>query len=227
MLYPTELPRHKKIIALIIVSSFWYCETMSEKIHQYLLDVGRKYCKPLESIIKQNGVMHIDVPKDLDIFDCLAQTVVEQQLSYKAANSIWNKIKNSAAEKNISLIEYFKKKNTASIRNNGLSNNKIKAIMGAKQAIDNGDITLQKLSIMTYPEFKKTITNLWGFGDWSAEMIAIFYLGKTNIWSQKDLILKRGIDQLCDDSNLTPNKLLQLVDPYQSYLALHIWRYKD
>ena len=227
MLYPTELPRHKKIIALIIVSSFWYCETMSEKIHQYLLVVGRKYCKPLESIIKQNGVMHIDVPKDLDIFDCLAQTVVEQQLSYKAANSIWNKIKNSAAEKNISLIEYFKKKNTASIRNNGLSNNKIKAIMGAKQAIESGDITLQKLSIMTYPEFKKTITNLWGFGDWSAEMIAIFYLGKTNIWSQKDLILKRGIDQLCDGSNLTPNKLLQLVDPYQSYLALHIWRYKD
>ena len=227
MLYPTELPRHKKIIALIIVSSFWYCETMSEKIHQYLLDVGRKYCKPLESIIKQNGVMHIDVPKDLDIFDCLAQTVVEQQLSYKAANSIWNKIKNSAAEKNIILIEYFRKKNTASIRNNGLSNNKIKAIMGAKQAIESGDITLQKLSIMTYPEFKKTITNLWGFGDWSAEMIAIFYLGKTNIWSQKDLILKRGIDQLCDGSNLTPNKLLQLVDPYQSYLALHIWRYKD
>ena len=227
MLYPTELPRHKKIIALIIVSSFWYCETMSEKIHQYLLDVGRKYCKPLESIIKQNGVMHIDVPKDLDIFDCLAQTVVEQQLSYKAANSIWNKIKNSAAEKNIILIEYFRKKNTASIRNNGLSNNKIKAIMGAQQAIESGDITLQKLSIMTYPEFKKTITNLWGFGDWSAEMIAIFYLGKTNIWSQKDLILKRGIDQLCDDSNLTPNKLLQLVDPYQSYLALHIWRYKD
>ena len=227
MLYPTELPRHKKIIALIIVSSFWYCETMSEKIHQYLLDVGRKYCNPLESIVKQNGVMHIDVPKDLDIFDCLAQTVVEQQLSYKAANSIWNKIKNNAAEKNISLIEYFKKKNTASIRNNGLSNNKLKAIMGAKQAIESGDITLQKLSIMTYPEFKKTITNLWGFGDWSAEMIAIFYLGKTNIWSQKDLILKRGIDQLCDGSNLTPNKLLQLVDPYQSYLALHIWRYKD
>ncbi len=227
MLYPTELPRHKKIIALIIVSSFWYCETMSEKIHQYLLDVGRKYCKPLESIIKQNGVMHIDVPKDLDIFDCLAQTVVEQQLSYKAANSIWNKIKNSAAEKNIILIEYFRKKNTASIRNYGLSINKIMAIICAKQAIESGDITLQKLSIMTYPEFKKTITNLWGFGDWSAEMIAIFYLGKTNIWSQKDLILKRGIDQLCDGSNLTPNKLLQLVDPYQSYLALHIWRYKD
>lgn len=227
MLYPTELPGHKKIIALIIVSSFWYCETMSEKIHQYLLDVSKKHCKPLESIVKKNGVMHIEVPKDLDIFDGLAQTVVEQQLSYKAANSIWNKIKNSAAKRNISLIEYFKKKNTASIRKNGLSSNKIKTIMGAKKAIESGDITLQKLSIMTYPEFKKTITSLWGFGDWSAEMIAIFYFGKTNIWSPKDLILKRGIDQLCDDSNLTPNKLLQLVDPYQSYLALHIWRYKD
>jgi DNA-3-methyladenine glycosylase II len=76
-------------------------------------------------------------------------------------------------------------------------------------------------------EFKASITGLWGFGDWSAEMIAIFYLGRTNIWSEKDLILNKGINQICEQCELTPHELLEIVDPYQSYLALHIWRYKD
>jgi 3-methyladenine DNA glycosylase/8-oxoguanine DNA glycosylase len=58
-------------------------------------------------------------------------------------------------------------------------------------------------------------------------MIAIFYLGKTNIWSEKDLILNRGIHELCDKSEINPEKLLALIDPYQSYLALHLWRDKD
>jgi len=80
---------------------------------------------------------------------------------------------------------------------------------------------------MDYQEYKKKITKLWGFGDWSAEMIAIFYLGKTNIWSEKDLILNRGIHELCDKSEINPEKLLALMNPYQSYLALHLWRDKD
>ena len=113
------------------------------------------------------------------------------------------------------------------MRNDGLSNNKIKAILGARVAVMSGDITLSKISEMDDETYKKTITSLWGFGDWSAEMIAIFYLGKTNIWSEKDLILNKGINEICDQCELTPDELLKIVDPYQSYLALHIWRHKD
>ncbi len=80
---------------------------------------------------------------------------------------------------------------------------------------------------MDEQEYRQCITNLWGFGDWSAEMIAIFYLGRTNIWSEKDLILNKGINEICSESNITPDELLKLIDPYQSYLALHIWRNKD
>jgi DNA-3-methyladenine glycosylase II len=153
--------------------------------------------------------------------------VVEQQLSYKAAKSIWNKIKTSSEERNIKLIDYFDTKYTANIRKDGLSENKIKAILGAKEAVNDGEITLKGLSEMNDIEFKASITGLWGFGDWSAEMIAIFYLGRTNIWSEKDLILNKGINQICEQCELTSHELLELVDPYQSYLALHIWRYKD
>jgi len=200
---------------------------MSIDIHNRLLDLANKHCRPLETIILDNGVINIQVPNNLDVFDCLAQTVVEQQLSYKAAKSIWKKINNSAKELDMKLMDYLSEENTISMRNDGLSNNKIKAILGARVAVKSGDITLSKISEMDDETYKKTITSLWGFGDWSAEMIAIFYLGKTNIWSEKDLILNKGINQICDQCELTPDELLKIVDPYQSYLALHIWRHKD
>ena len=200
---------------------------MSVDIHNRLLNLANKHCRPLETIILDNGVINIQVPNNLDVFDCLAQTVVEQQLSYKAAKSIWKKINNSAKELDMKLMDYLSKENTISMRNDGLSNNKIKAILGARVAVKSGDITLSKISEMDDETYKKTITSLWGFGDWSAEMIAIFYLGKTNIWSEKDLILNKGINQICDQCKLTPDELLKIVDPYQSYLALHIWRHKD
>ena len=171
---------------------------MSVDIHNRLLDLANKHCRPLETIILDNGVINIQVPNNLDVFDCLAQTVVEQQLSYKAATSIWKKINNSAKELDMKLMDYLSEENTISMRNDGLSNNKIKAILGARVAVKSGDITLSKISEMDDETYKKTITSLWGFGDWSAEMIAIFYLGKTNIWSEKDLILNKGINQICD-----------------------------
>ena len=200
---------------------------MTDKIHNHLLKISAKHCKPLAAIIKANGVINIEIPTDIELFDCLAQTVVEQQLSYKAAKSIWNKIKTSSEERKINLIDYFDTKYIAHIRKDGLSENKIKAILGAKEAVNGGEITLKGLSEMNDIEFKTSITSLWGFGDWSAEMIAIFYLGRTNIWSEKDLILNKGINHICDECELTPNELLEIIDPYQSYLALHIWRSKD
>ncbi|MAR82163.1 MAG: hypothetical protein CMD44_00005, partial [Gammaproteobacteria bacterium] len=168
---------------------------MSKKAHNYLLKTGDKYCPLLSKIVTQNGVITIDVPKNLDVFDCFAQTVVEQQLSYKAAKSIWRKVTDSAKDMNIKLIDYFDEKNFELIKINGLSKNKIKSIMGAKEAINNGSISMNIIQELPYKEYKDLIKSLWGFGDWSAEMIAIFYLGRTNVWSDGDLMLKKGIEE--------------------------------
>ena len=200
---------------------------MSKKAHNYLLKTGDKYCPLLSKIVTQNGVITIDVPKNLDVFDCFAQTVVEQQLSYKAAKSIWRKVTDSAKDMNIKLIDYFDEKNFELIKINGLSQNKIKSIMGAKEAINNGSISMNIIQELPYKEYKDLVKSLWGFGDWSAEMIAIFYLGRTNVWSDGDLMLKKGIEEICENSSITPDELVELVDPFQSYLALHIWRHKD
>ena len=200
---------------------------MNKKAHNHLLKVGNDYCPALSQIVSNNGIIEINVDKTIDVFECLAQTVVEQQVSYKAAKSIWKKVKASAASKGFDLIDYFDEKNKSSLRNDGLSQNKIKSIMGAKKAINDGLISLEKLEQLSYDDYKKLIKSLWGFGDWSAEMIAIFYLGRTNVWSDGDLMLSKGINEICLDTETSPQQLIDMVDPFQSYLALHIWHHKD
>ena len=200
---------------------------MNKKAHNHLLKIGNDYCPALSQIVLSNGIIEINADKTIDVFECLAQTVVEQQVSYKAAKSIWGKIKSSAERRGCDLIDYFNEKNKSSLRDDGLSKNKIKSIMGAKKAVNDGLISLEKLEQLSYDDYKKLIKSLWGFGDWSAEMIAIFYLGRTNVWSDGDLMLSKGINEICLDTETSPQQLIDMVDPFQSYLALHIWRHKD
>ena len=200
---------------------------MGREIHSHLIEVSKKHCKPLQKLLQKNGVIEINVPKNFPLFDCLTQTVIEQQLAYAAAKTIWQRLNKAAASADQTLFQFCNQKNRATLKKIGLSGNKIKAILGARSAIKNGDLNADDLLVMNYEKLHKTITSLWGFGNWSVDMIAIFYYGMTNIWSDQDLILNRGIKSLCEKTDLSPEDLLQLVNPYQSYLALHIWRYKD
>ena len=200
---------------------------MGREIHSHLIEVSKKHCKPLQKLLQKNGVIEINLPKNFPLFDCLTQTVIEQQLAYVAAKTIWQRLNKAASSADQTLFQFCNQKNRATLKKIGLSGNKIKAILGARSAIKNGDLNADDLSVMNYEKLHKTITSLWGFGNWSVDMIAIFYYGMTNIWSDQDLILNRGIKSLCEKTDLSPEDLLQLVKPYQSYLALHIWRYKD
>ena len=200
---------------------------MGREIHSHLIEVSKKHCKPLQKLLQKNGVIEIDLPMNFPLFDCLTQTVIEQQLAYAAAKTIWQRLNKAASSADQTLFQFCNQKNRATLKKIGLSGNKIKAILGARSAIKNGDLNADDLSVMNYEKLHKTITSLWGFGNWSVDMIAIFYYGMTNIWSDQDLVLNRGIESLCEKTDLSPEDLLQLVNPYQSYLALHIWRYKD
>ena len=200
---------------------------MGRELHSHLIEVSKKHCKPLQTLLQKNGVIEINVPKNFPLFDCLTQTVIEQQLAYAAAKTIWQRLNKAASSADQTLFQFCNQKNIEVLKKIGLSGNKIRAILGARSAIKNGDLNADDLLVMNYEKLHKTITSLWGFGNWSVDMIAIFYYGMTNIWSDQDLILNRGIKSLCEKTDLSPEDLLQLVNPYQSYLALHIWRYKD
>ncbi len=68
---------------------------MSRDIHSHLIEVSKKHCKPLQKLLQKNGVIEINVPKNFPLFDCLTQTVIEQQLAYAAAKTIWQRLNQS------------------------------------------------------------------------------------------------------------------------------------
>ena len=70
---------------------------MGREIHSHLIEVSKKHCKPLQKLLQKNGVIEINVPKNFPLFDCLTQTVIEQQLAYAAAKTIWQRLNKAAA----------------------------------------------------------------------------------------------------------------------------------
>ena len=77
---------------------------------------------------------------------------------------------------------------------------------------------------MNESELSLFIQSLWGFGPWSAEIIAMFFYGMPDIWAKKDLILNRYIKLIAKLENESYENIIQVYSPFKTYLALHIWK---
>ena len=121
----------------------------------------------------------------------------------------------------LSLIDFVDAKNNHRLASCGLSRNKVKALFALKAAFSQGVLCEGEVSSPTYADISQRITSIWGLGQWSADMAAIFY------WSEGDMSLQRGISAL---TGVTPKQGMSVVSsfsPYKSFLALHIWKGVD
>ncbi|MBK93405.1 MAG: hypothetical protein CMP33_03985, partial [Rickettsiales bacterium] len=75
-------------------------------------------------------------------------------------------------------------------------------------------------------EFKNIFKKNKGIGDWSCDMIQIFYFNKLNIWPTNDLIINKQLEEITKKYNQNFD-LKKIFDPYLSIIALHIWKYSD
>jgi DNA-3-methyladenine glycosylase II len=198
---------------------------MSKKIHSILLNKSKSHFDHIKKIIETNGALTLEPSKE-DLFIHMARLVTNQQLSTKAARTIWLRIVKDIKKhsKYKTSLNIHKLNNLSSF---GLSHNKTKAIICLKQAFLDKQIIKEKILENTHPQITQTVNNIWGFGDWSADMIAMFYCGLPNIWSNGDLALNKGLTMLCKKENSTKEKILEYYKPHLSYLALHIWKHLD
>ena len=99
---------------------------MSKKIHNILLERSIEQHRSLNDIFTKNGVIFLKKSKK-NLFEFMVNLIISQQLSTKAANSIWKNVKDLENSKMLSLMEIFSKKNSDTLKNCGLSKNKVKA----------------------------------------------------------------------------------------------------
>jgi DNA-3-methyladenine glycosylase II len=196
---------------------------LSSNIHRLLLERNRQN-KSTHELIKLNGMISIRAKRSKDLVAHLAKVVAGQQLSTKAADSIWKKIETLLEENNCSIEELFLAKPAALRASSGLSRNKVKAISGMVEVFESGRISKQILFKKNYDELVECITSLWGFGKWSADMVAMSFFAHKDVWPDGDLAIRKGIEVLSGGNEKTRESILSASAPYRSYLARHIWK---
>ena len=126
-------------------------------------------------------------------FFSLCRTIVGQQISTKAADSIWSKFEKKC-KKNINPNTILKI-SSRNLKRSGLSRQKISYLKNIAKAFKNKSFDTKKLRIMSDEEAIEYITKLKGLGVWSAEMFLMFNLNRPNIFPIKDIGLLRAISK--------------------------------
>lgn len=199
---------------------------MSKAIHKALLSKSANKFTHANNLFIGNGVLYLTKSED-DLFKHMVRLVCSQQLSLKAANTIWSKIIHQIQYDKLSLADICNKGYEESLRKCGLSGNKVKALQGLKLAFDRGDISKEVIIKSSHAQILEIICKLWGFGPWSGDMVAMFYCGLPDVWSNGDLILNKGIEKLTEKETTTSEQFLAHFSPFKSFLALHIWKGKN
>jgi DNA-3-methyladenine glycosylase II len=200
---------------------------MTKLIHRKLLARTEESFPRVHQLVKTNGVVTLEKKDEDELFDFLVRTVIGQQLSKKAASTIWSRVTTAIESVGCSFQEFCRDDNVDILRNCGLSRFKVKALIHLRNAFEAGEISGNQLSKFSHEEIVREIKKLWGFGQWSAEMVSMFFYAQPNVWSDKDAALTRGILLLSGNNKSQEDAILNVVTPYKSYLALHIWRGVD
>ena len=126
-------------------------------------------------------------------FFSLCRTIVGQQISTKAADSIWFKFEKKCKRRiNPSTILKISSQN---LRGVGLSRQKISYLKNISKAFKNKSFDMKEIKKMTDDEAISYITKIKGLGVWSAEMFLMFNLNRPNIFPIKDIGLLRAISK--------------------------------
>ena len=196
-----------------------------EEIHIFLLKRS-DHIHSLNEIIKNNGIIRISNSK-INLFETLVKTIISQQISSKTANNIWMKIIKILKKKKICLLDFLSSpKNYLHFQKIGISKQKYNYIKNIHEGFLTGNLSELDLLDLKFNEFKKQLIRYKGVGEWTCNMIGIFYLQEKNIWPRDDLIIKK-ISKLIEAKEGQEINFELMFKPYLSILALHFWKYSD
>ena len=187
-----------------------------DKVMSLLID---KYKSPSETILTSRG----------DVFFSLCKSIIGQQISVAAANSVFLRFKKKC--KNKINVKNVNKLTITQLKSCGLSRLKALGIKSlAKQILDKS-FNPKIIKTMNDEEAILYLSNLRQIGRWSAEMILLFTYNRPNIWPIQDIGLLRAISKNYKKKYLPPEKFVSLLknrfSPYCSVATWYLWRSID
>ena len=164
-----------------------------------------------------------------DVFFSLCKSIIGQQISVAAANSVFFKFKKKC--KNKINARTVSKLSFSSLKSCGLSKQKVKGIKDLAKRTLNKTFKPNLIKEMTDEEAIEYLSELRQIGRWSAEMILLFTFNRSNIWPLQDIGLLRAISNNYNKKYFPPkiflNKLHKKFTPYCSVATWYLWRSID
>ena len=198
---------------------------MEERIitSQECISEGLAALAKLEPKFKQiiKTIEEIPLRRTSEGFDRLLSTIVSQQLSVAAADAIWNKIELAGLNK----IQKIRKVSDQELRDVGLSKQKIKYV----RSLANANINYRSLKTMPTLQVVNELTQVSGIGNWTAEIYAMFSLGRADVFAPGDLALQEATRILFNLPERPSEKDLRSMakhwSPWQAVAARLLWSY--
>ena len=164
-----------------------------------------------------------------DVFFSLCKSIIGQQISVAAANSVFLKFKkkcnNKITAKNVNKLS------ASSLKSCGLSRQKVKGIKDLAKRIINKSFKPSLIKKMSDEEAIGYLSELRQIGRWSAEIILLFTFNRSNIWPLQDIGLLRAISNNYNKKYFPPksflDKLYKKFTPYCSVATWYLWRSID
>jgi len=188
-----------------------------QKEIEYLKHKDKKLGEAIEKI----GMIEREITPDP--FTALISSVVSQQISKKAAQTVWNRLNTLLGE---ITAESIGQVNLSEIQGCGMSERKAGYIKGIADAANSGAVDFNTLHTLTDEEVIKKLSALNGVGAWTAEMLLIFSLNRPDVVSYKDLAICRGMMNLYGLKELPKEKFERYkkrYSPYGSVASLYLW----
>ena len=187
-----------------------------DKVMSFLIS---KYKSPSEIILSSRK----------NVFFSLCKSIIGQQISVAAANSVFLKFKKKCKNKiNAKMVN---KLSTVQLKSCGLSRQKVKGIKSLAKQILNKTFNPRVISRMTDEEAIIYLSKLRQIGRWSAEMILLFTYNRSNIWPIQDIGLLRAISKNYKKEYLPSETYVNLLkkrfSPYCSVATWYLWRSID
>ncbi|MFQ3360370.1 MAG: DNA-3-methyladenine glycosylase II [Candidatus Thalassarchaeaceae archaeon] len=162
-----------------------------------------------------------------DIFMTLIRSIVGQQISVKAADTVWNRLTNEIGDiipENISL------KSAENLQKCGLSHRKVEYIKGISK------IWVDEYYKISWEDLSDSLvidklTEIRGVGVWTAEMILIFTLLRPDIFPMGDIGAIRALEKIYSDGEKMNNSQIKKItdkwSPWRTIATWYLWRSID
>jgi DNA-3-methyladenine glycosylase II len=161
-----------------------------------------------------------------DPYIALSRAIVGQQLSTKAAASIWAKFEDAFGGP--PKPEQVANADDDRLRSAGLSRSKTAYLKDLASRVASGQLDLARIAELADEDVIADLTEIKGIGRWTAEMFLIFHLGRPDVLSAGDLGIRRAVQIAYELDDLPgPTDLERIADPWRpqrTLACLYLWR---